>query len=479
MMKRCALLLLACLYVHSAPLETDLKPGSCKDAVALGAAGQALGKINKDRREGYVFALHRLSNVHQMNHGETGVVFYLTMDVLETKCHVLSRKNEKDCEVRPTTNTPVYGQCKAAIYMNRVHRVVRLYKYNCVVRPASAAKVWKVCPDCPSAMSKDNEKILKAATLSMAKFNKESNLANYFAILNITRATSSMGMATFYNAEFTIQETTCANSTNLSEAPKCPLMDCEFAHKGHCRGSNSFSHTGEEFVQVDCDIFENENSEKEKKAHQLGGETDHSHTYHAGEHGKDHTHDAAGGTSHSHDHTKDHKHDKAQGHKHGAHDHSHGVGAASVHTHHAEAHNHSADAGPHTHHNYKHGVEGHTHDHDHELALDHAHKHTHLHEHEHHHHHHHDHKNESKPHVPRGTVTVLPALGLPVTLPSFPDQPVGEQGVTLPMVQDPEIPGMNQPTILLFPTTMSPQCPAEVTNENNFVKELFAEDPLF
>lgn len=29
----------------------------------------------------------------------------------------------------------VYGQCKAAIYMNRVHRVARLYKYDCVVRP--------------------------------------------------------------------------------------------------------------------------------------------------------------------------------------------------------------------------------------------------------------------------------------------------------------------------------------------------------
>ena len=29
----------------------------------------------------------------------------------------------------------VYGQCKAAIYISKVHRVVRLYKYDCVVRP--------------------------------------------------------------------------------------------------------------------------------------------------------------------------------------------------------------------------------------------------------------------------------------------------------------------------------------------------------
>ncbi|KAJ7986209.1 hypothetical protein DPEC_G00337590 [Dallia pectoralis] len=452
--------------------ETDLKSGSCQDAVALGAAGQALDKINMDRKEGYVFALHRLSNVHQINHGETGVVFYLTIDVLETRCHVLSRKNAKDCEVRPTNNTPVYGQCMAAIYMNRVHRVVRLYKYKCVVRPASSAEVWRVCPDCPTVMPVDNENILKAATLSMDKFNKESGLANYFAILNMTRATSSMGMATFYNAEFTVQETTCANTTDVSTASKCPLMDCEFAHKGHCQGSNSFSHTGEEFLQVDCVIFENKNSEKEAKAHQLGGETDHSHSHHAGDHskdhGKNHNHHATGGHSHSHNHTKDHKHDHT--HQHGTHDHSH--------DHHAEAHNHSTDAGPHTHHNYKHATEGHTHDHDHELSLDHSHKHAHLHEHE-HHHHDHDHKEESKPHVPQGTVNVLPALGLPITLPSFPDQPVSGQGITLPLVQDPEIPGMNPPTILSFPSAVSPQCPAIVVDEDNFVKELFAEDPLF
>ncbi|KAK6313712.1 hypothetical protein J4Q44_G00151710 [Coregonus suidteri] len=518
MMKQCALLLLACaVYAHAAPLEPGMKPGSCQDAVALGAAGQALDKINKDRTKGYVFGLHRLSNVNQMEHGETGVVFYLTMDVLETNCHVLSRKNAKDCEVPKAENTPVYGQCKAVIYMNRVHRVVRLYNYNCVVRPAAAATVAKRCPDCPFAVSMDNQEVLKTATLSMEKFNKDSGLANHFAILNITRARSSMGMATFYFAEFTIQETTCANTTDPSAASKCPLMDCEFAHKGHCKGSHSHGKGGEEFVQVNCEVFENENSMNEKAAHLLGGETDHSHTHQAGEHGRDHTHNASG----THDHTKDHKHDGARvhGHKDGAHSHekgaagghdkgaagghdkgaagghdhahahSHDLGHAHshdqahsqdhVHAHHAKAHNHSTDTGPHQHHIYKHNGEGHTHEHDHELALDHDHKHAHLHEHEHHHHHHeHPHQTESR-HQPQGTVTVLPALGLPMTLPSFPDQPVGKQGATLPVVQDPKIPGMRQPTILPFPTTVSAQCPAAVKDEDKFVKELFAEDPLF
>lgn len=39
--------------------------------------------------------------------GETGVVFYLTLDVVETNCSVLTKKDWKDCEIRPTSDTPV------------------------------------------------------------------------------------------------------------------------------------------------------------------------------------------------------------------------------------------------------------------------------------------------------------------------------------------------------------------------------------
>ena len=66
-----------------------------------------------------------------------------------------------------------------------------MYLFVCPV-PAAAAKVAKQCPDCPSAMPKDHPEILKTATLSMEKFNKDSGLANHFAILNITRARTSV-----------------------------------------------------------------------------------------------------------------------------------------------------------------------------------------------------------------------------------------------------------------------------------------------
>ncbi|XP_044055531.1 fetuin-B-like [Siniperca chuatsi] len=504
-MKHCVLLslllVLGCVHVHGAPVEQGgLEQGSCEDASAKGAAELALTKINQDRQEGYIFSLHRLSNVHTTKHGENGVVFYLTLDVVETNCSVLSRKDWKTCEARPTHDTPVYGQCKAAIYISKVNRVVRLYKYNCVVRPVPAAKVHELCPDCSSLIAMDNAEVQKAVSLSLEKFNRESGLANRFALLKVSRATAGMAMSMYYYVQYTIQETTCPMTTEAVTADKCPLMECEFAHKGFCKASLFYSPTRDAETSVNCEIYEPEAADREKKLHLLGGETDHSHKdtqahNHDGTptanqtHTHDHVHDHT--KSHAH-HDKTHKHADNSGHHHThdhdagsshrhAHDHSHdhGHGHDHVHTHHAKAHNHSGDS-PNQHHDYKHADGEHTHEHDHELALDHDHKHAHLHEHE-HHHHHHQHDHEVAAHdQPKGIVRILPAMDQPTTLPSFPDVPAGgpEVGVTLPLKPDPQIPGQMEPTIQAFPTSVSAQCSPSVAVAT-LVERLFTEDPMF
>ncbi|XP_042337217.1 fetuin B [Plectropomus leopardus] len=501
-MKQCVLLslllALGCMHVRGAPVEPEgREQGSCEDASAKGAAELALRKINEDRQEGYVFALHRLSNVHTMNHGENSIVFYLTLDVLETNCSVLSRKHWTDCEARPTHDTPVYGQCKAAIFISKVHRVVRLYKYHCDVRPVPSAKVHEQCPDCPTLIAVDNANVQKAASLSLKKFNNESGLKNRFALLKVIRATSGMATSMFYNAEYTIQETTCTEST----ADNCPIMECEFAHKGFCKGSLFHTPTGDQETSVECEIYEPEAADREKKHHLLGGETDHSHNDthpHSQSHDQAHTADDTHTHDHVHDHTKSHTHhdqththaddsdhhhthdhDASSGHRHAhAHSHDHGHGHDHVHTHHAKAHDHSGDV-PNQHHDYKHGDGVHTHEHDHELALDHDHKHTHLHEHE-HHHHHHEHEHETTAHDhPEGMVRMLPAMDQPQTLPSFPDAPAGpEVGVTLPLKPDPQIPDQMEPTIEAFPTSVSAQCPPAAAG-TTLVEQVFAEDPMF
>ncbi|XP_072295304.1 antihemorrhagic factor BJ46a-like [Eucyclogobius newberryi] len=493
-MKRCALLLLLLLgYSWGAPVEQEgPEPASCSDPVVLGAARQAMDQINKDRTEGYVYSLRDLANAHIHKHGENSVLFYLTMNVLETNCSVLSKTHFKDCEVRGMSSTPVYGQCKVAIFISRVNRVVRLYKYNCVVRPVAPEKVTGVCPDCPTLINKDDDEIKKTVTKSLEKFNKESGLAHHFSLLQVTRATSGWGIGMIYTAEFTVQETTCPTSGD--KPADCPPMTCEFAHKGFCIGSHVHAPakldpapTDQEFINVKCEIYEPEAAEREKKLHLLGGETDHSHNdtqVLEPAQGHEHVHDHTKGHGHhddTHKHTDTDRHHHSHdhdGHRH-AHDHSHdhGHGHDHVHAHHEKAHDHSND-NPNQHHKYQHADTSSTHQHDHEMALDHDHKHVHLHEHE-HHHHHHGHEHETH-HHPEGMWRQIPFLGAAVTLPAFPDVPAAgpEVGVTLPLKPDPQIPGQLEPFIGPFPTKVSAQCPPPLI-AGTIVGQLFLEDPEF
>ncbi|MBN3311289.1 FETUB protein, partial [Amia calva] len=299
-MKRCVCLwLLAQLLCGcvSGSRASPVHPGSCEDPHALAAADLALGKINTDRSEGFVFSLNRLNNVNHQQHGTTGMVFYLTMDVLETSCHILSKRDWKSCAIRQTHDTPVYGQCKATIYINKVQRIVQLYNYDCVLRPAPKSRIQKICPDCPSQVSTEDDNILRTANMALEKYNRESGNSNYFALLNITRASSQWDFGEFYFVEFIIQETVCSNGTDIIHVAECELMSCEFAHKGHCKGSQARSQ-GKEYVTVSCDIFETKSSEKQKKQHLL--ETGHSH---GGRLGHRHRHTHLHPHEHHHDHT--------------------------------------------------------------------------------------------------------------------------------------------------------------------------------
>ncbi|KAL4630786.1 fetuin-B-like, partial [Arapaima gigas] len=363
----CVLLLL-CTYAHGAPVDVP-KPGLCKDPSALGAARLALTKINQDRTQGYVLSLNRLCNVNQMPHEPMGMVYYLTMDILETKCHVLSKKDWKDCEVRSMDQTPVYGQCKATIYINKVQRIVNLHSYSCTMRPASASKIHKICPDCPSLMPLDSDTILKTVEKSLEEFNKKSGLSNYFALLNVTRASAQRGIAMFDFVEFTIQETTCSNSTDVSEAPKCTLMGCEFAVSNinlsqYYERTKTQMNLSDIYYEDGCYCFLKV-GEKEKSRHLLGGEHNHSH-HHSHEHGAGHHH-------HGHSHEHGHHHNHSHGHSHeekeksrpllgGEHDHSHEHNHDHVHDHH-HSHDHKDEHGHHHAHNHS---QDHNHTHNHE-----------------------------------------------------------------------------------------------------------------
>ncbi|EHB12510.1 Fetuin-B [Heterocephalus glaber] len=253
----CVLAQAACCRAESPPQQAlsslPLLSRGCHDSDVLAVSGLALQSINRDQKDGYVLELNRVHDVWEHRQDSQGSLFYLTLDVLETSCHVLSRKEWKDCSPR-TLHESVYGQCKAMFYFNKPKRILYLPAYNCTLRPVSRRGIHNMCPDCPSPSSTDlsDLRVLEAATESLAKYNSKSTLKQY-SLDKVTRASTQWVVGPAYFVEYLIRESPCTKS----QASSCSLKSSDSMPVGLCQGSLTQAHT-EKFVSVTCDFFKSQ-----------------------------------------------------------------------------------------------------------------------------------------------------------------------------------------------------------------------------
>ncbi|NXM86710.1 FETUB protein, partial [Oenanthe oenanthe] len=233
----------------------------CDDAAVEEAADLALRQLNADREEGYVLSLYRIASAREQPQEITGSVFYLILDVVDTECHVLSKKLWKDCKTRPAHST-VYGQCKAIIYINQARNIAHLNTYECTLQPVPPRYIRSICPDCPVDDSPTQPEYLDAAVRSLAKFNEESEETHYFSVLNVTRASMQWVVGPAYFVEFLIQETSCSKSDTVTDISMCEPLPPEKI--GFCKGSVVNSRP-EQFVTISCEIYSHQDPATEEE----------------------------------------------------------------------------------------------------------------------------------------------------------------------------------------------------------------------
>ncbi|XP_060796651.1 fetuin-B [Neoarius graeffei] len=244
---------LICLYVQSAITSPVLT--GCLDPTVVNAAEVALDQINAARKEGYIFFLNRVYDVQQETK-EENTLLHLTIDVLETKCHVISRKKWKSCEIRDISSVPVFGTCAVSV---SVQPNVTVQNFNCTIQKIPARAIIFTCPDCPTSVNLDDSHVAKAAHLTLKKFNNQTSSANYFALLNITLAKMQWVVGPAYFVEYTIQETDCAKTLSETELSKCKPTN-QTSPKGSCSGSHVVVMQTETYIKVECSIYESDHA---------------------------------------------------------------------------------------------------------------------------------------------------------------------------------------------------------------------------
>uniref|UniRef100_A0A672YX89 Fetuin-B-like n=1 Tax=Sphaeramia orbicularis TaxID=375764 RepID=A0A672YX89_9TELE len=289
--------LVLCVFVLQQRTRARPESPGCNSPEAVRVAEESVEQINQDRTHGYILSLNRLYDLSEKG----GLLYQMTLDVMETKCHITSRKPWKTCDARQLHEVPVYGECEVSVH---VDSQVQLQSYSCGLRQVPATAVVDTCPDCPTAENLNEPVVKETANLSLQRFNEESRLTNIFTLEDITKASSQWVVGPAYFVEFTIVETVCSKTNDGSEVSSCPPMDCQFAHRGFCVGSHVTQE--EEFeirapvgvknqkpvVEVKCEIFEPQAAVAEEQAHAkaASGHTEHQHLNHTHLHPHEHPH---------------------------------------------------------------------------------------------------------------------------------------------------------------------------------------------
>ncbi|NXT93984.1 HRG protein, partial [Anhinga rufa] len=105
-------------------------------------------------------------------------VLYLTLDVLETECSVLSRRHWEPCEYSDiysmaSNGTQDFGQCKIITYTSQLLKKPQLYGFNCTLNPVPPDLLQ--CKDSPVKVQvlEVTEQHKNIAAKALEKFNSE------------------------------------------------------------------------------------------------------------------------------------------------------------------------------------------------------------------------------------------------------------------------------------------------------------------
>ncbi|KAJ8374363.1 hypothetical protein SKAU_G00049430 [Synaphobranchus kaupii] len=249
-MEKSTLLFICTLLAVSWAQIIEIIPLPCNDKTVEKIGRLALTYINEDRAAGYKFSLNTITNVHLHVQGPPGKVYYIDLEVLETKCHVRSPKPWKHCDVRPVMETQTSGNCNVTI-LQTPHGLSYLYSYDCTLVPDEPEKLLRLCPHCPLLVPVNSAEARQAAQLSLAKYNAQSTMPDRFSLQNITRASMKNTPGQSWFAEYTIQEIDCPEE--LLATGLCKSEDLGRDPAGFCVGA--VHGKSDPVVDVSCEIF--------------------------------------------------------------------------------------------------------------------------------------------------------------------------------------------------------------------------------
>ncbi|XP_068563793.1 fetuin-B [Cebidichthys violaceus] len=234
----------------------ELAPIPCNDKAVEKLSRLAVTYINEDRTDGYKFALNRIANVHLHAQGPAGNVYYLDLDVLETKCHIGSPKPWKRCDVRPFMETQISGICNTTM-LHTTEGYSYLYSYDCTLVPDPPEKLQQTCPTCPTLLPVESPQAVTAAQVTLASYKRQSPVGAGLGVKKITRAAAQVAPVKASFVEYIVQE--CPEGVTERGTCQRLTLESDTETAGFCAGSVHGHLKVNPDVQVSCEMFKAQN----------------------------------------------------------------------------------------------------------------------------------------------------------------------------------------------------------------------------
>ncbi|NWI65682.1 FETUA protein, partial [Todus mexicanus] len=245
-----ALILLVQLPIHKAVPAPPLAPLGCDDPESEAAAEVAVSYINSHSHHGYKFALNRIENIRVLPQGPNNDIIFLELDLLETKCHVLSPTPLENCTVRSFAEHAVEGDCD--IKLQKLDGKITVLASKCHSHADSNEDVAQLCPDCPLLASLNNTEVTTAVTAALGDHNSKTADA-YLKLLEIGRAQIQYHPAHVVYVEFAVAATNCSAEEAKVHVEACQLLPDDQSNFGFCTAT--VVKRPSEDLQVNCQLY--------------------------------------------------------------------------------------------------------------------------------------------------------------------------------------------------------------------------------
>ncbi|OCT78560.1 hypothetical protein XELAEV_18029649mg [Xenopus laevis] len=251
------LLLLSLSLICSAfaiPKKPTGRIVDCDSPEANDAALEALHYINTNHHHGYKFVVNQVEEVHVQPETANGEIFYVELDLLESKCPWVSPTPVENCPVRPREEQAVEGDCKVKLQKQGGNFTV--LGVSCKSKPDSAENVFLACPTCSLLAPLNDTQVVHAVDAALLNFNNGNNTV-HFKLHEIGRAQIQGPANIKAQVEFVIAASNCSKEEANAALDSCVALTGQGAYYGSCAASvTKLPGAQDEEIDVQCTVYD-------------------------------------------------------------------------------------------------------------------------------------------------------------------------------------------------------------------------------